>query len=198
MGMVTGTNMLEVVLGVDTHLDIHVGVIVNHLGHVLGTLSIPTTAQGYQQLLDWARSFGTLHRAGVEGTGSYGAALAHHLSQQGITVLEVNRPDRSRRRRRGKSDPTDAESAARLVLSQEARALAKSHTGTVEAMRAILVARRSAVKARTQTINQLRSLLVSAPAEIRAVLLKRKGRNVSQSASNCIWRVSPRPRLDCT
>lgn len=171
---VVGPTTLEVILGVDTHLETHVGVVVDHLGRVVGTMSIPTTTQGYQQLLDWANSLGTLSRAGVEGTGTYGAALAHHLAEHGVAVLEVNRPNRSKRRRRGKSDPTDAENAARAVLAEEAHALPKSHAGAVEAMRAILVARRSAARAKTQAINQLRALLVSAPAEIRAVLLKPK------------------------
>ena len=184
---VVGPTTLEVILGVDTHLETHVGVAVDHLGRVVGTMSVPTTTQGYQQLLDWANSLGTLSRAGVEGTGTYGAALAHHLAEHGVTVLEVNRPNRSKRRRRGKSDPTDAENAARAVLAEEARALPKSHTGAVEAMRAILVARRSAIKARTQAINQLRALLVSAPAEIRAVLLKPKAEDcIAGCAQLCL------------
>jgi transposase len=172
--MTTTANALEVILGVDTHLDTHVGVVVDGLGRVLGTLSIPTTADGYQQLWAWAKNFGPLHRAGVEGTGSYGAGLACYLTAQGLRVLEVNRPDRSKRRRRGKSDPTDAENAARAVLAGEACALPKSHAGMVESMRAILVARRSAMKARTQAINQLRGLLVSAPQALREAVLKRK------------------------
>ncbi|MDF7564033.1 IS110 family transposase, partial [Escherichia coli] len=72
---------------------------------------------GYQELFDWAKSFGVLERAGIEGTGTYGAALTRFLIKNGIYVVEVNRPDRSKRRLEGKSDPLDAENAARTVLS---------------------------------------------------------------------------------
>ncbi len=110
--------------------------------------------------MKWTQSFGDLQRAGIEGTGSYGAGLARFLSEQGILIFEINRPDRSMRRFRGKSDPTDAESAARTVLSGNACAIPKLQSGAAEAMRIVSVARRSAVKARTQAINQLRSLLI--------------------------------------
>ncbi len=82
-------------------------------------------------------------------------------------MYEVNRPNRARRRLRGKSDPTDAESAARSVLAKESTAIPKSHDGVVEALRFMVVARKSSVKSETQTINQIRALLVTAPEAIR-------------------------------
>lgn len=164
----------EVILGVDTHLDTHVAAVIGHAGKLLGTLATPTNATGYLKLLAWARSLGCVRRAGVEGTGTYGAGLARVLREQGIEVLEVNRPDRSKRRLKGKSDPTDAENAARSVLSGEATAIPKSQSGAAEAMRTVSVARRSAVKAKTQAINQLRAILVSAPQDIRERLWKVK------------------------
>ncbi len=171
----------EVILGVDTHLDAHVGVVIDGVGKVLGTLIAPAGLHGYQQLLQWSRSFGACTRAGVEGTGTYGAGLARVLRDAGIEVLEVNRADRSKRRLRGKSDPTDAENAARAVLSGEATAIPKLQSGVVEAMRAITVARRSAVKAKTQAINQLRALLVTAPDPIRSKLMKSKPEDCVQA-----------------
>lgn len=96
------------------------------------------------------------------------------LRDHEIEVLEVNRPDRAARRSRGKSDTTDAENAARAVLAGKATAIPKDQSGAAEAMRAVSVARRSAVKAKTQAINQLRALLVSAPQDIRERLLKTK------------------------
>jgi transposase len=96
------------------------------------------------------------------------------LREQGVEVLEVNRPNRAKRRLQGKSDPTDAENAARSVLSGEATAIPKSQSGAAEAMRIISIARRSAVKAKTQTVNQLRAILVSAPQDIRERLWKTK------------------------
>ena len=165
----------EVILGVDTHLDTHVGVVINLQGKVIGTLtSIPTNRTGYVKLLAWARSLGNIRRAGVEGTGTYGAGLTRLLREQDIEVWEINRPDRAKRRLQGKSDPTDAESAARTVLSGNATAIPKSQSGAAEALRVLSVARRSAVKAKTQTINQLRSLLVSAPDDLRERLWKSK------------------------
>jgi len=162
----------DVILGVDTHLDTHVGVVIDQHGKMLDVLSIEANGTGYQRLLKWAASYGSLSRAGVEGTGTYGAGLTRFLSEHGVEVLEVNRPDRSMRRFRGKSDPTDAESAARSILAGNARAIPKLQSGAAEAMRIASVARRSAVKARTQTINQLRALLVSAPENIRTKLWK--------------------------
>lgn len=156
----------EVILGVYTHLDAHVGAVISETGKLLGTLSVSTDTAGYLNLVSWANSFGHL-RAGVEGTGTYGAGLARVLRDHEIEVLEVHRPDRAMRRSRGKSDPTDAENAARAVLSGRATAVPKEQSGAAEAMRAVSVARRSAVKAKTQAINQLRALLVSAPQEIR-------------------------------
>ena len=164
----------EVILGVDTHLDTHVAAVISDAGKLLGTLATPTCATGCLKLLAWVRSWGCVRRAGVEGTGTYGAGLARVLREQGIEVLEVNRPDRAKRRLQGKSDPTDAENAARAVLSGEATAIPKSQSGAAEAMRIISVARRSAVKARTQAINQLRAVLVSAPQDIRERLWKTK------------------------
>ena len=164
----------EVILGVDTHLDKHVGAVVNIAGRLLATLTIETTSAGYLRLLTWARSFGDVSRAGIEGTATYGAGLTKVLRDNSVEVFEVNRPDRAMRRSRGKADPTDAESAARAVLSGRATAIPKKQSGAAYAMRAVSVARRSAVKARTQAINQLRGLLVSAPQEVRDRLLYTK------------------------
>jgi transposase len=173
---------VEVILGVDTHLDVHVGAVISQTGKLLGTLSVSASASGYLDLLIWAQSLGTLRRAGVEGTGTYGAGLTRVLLDHEIEVWEVNRPDRADRRFRGKSDTTDAESAARAVLSGKAAAVPKDKSGAAEAMRAVTVARRSAVKAKTQAINQLRSLLVSAPQDIRERLSSTK---MAECVANC-------------
>jgi transposase len=156
--------------GVDTHADVHVAAVVDQVGRVLGTESFPVDEAGYAGLLAWMRGYGELARAGVEGTGSYGAGLARFLAGQGVLVLEVTRPDRQRRRRHGKSDPVDAVSAAVAALRGEDCGTPKSADGAAESLRALRVARRGAVKARTQAGNQLRALLISAPAELRAAL----------------------------
>lgn len=86
------------------HKDVHVAAVLTTLGVLLATCTFPTTAAGYRQLLAWARGSGSVRRAGVECTGSYGAALARYLYAETITVIEVNRGDRAQRRRRGKTD----------------------------------------------------------------------------------------------
>ena len=146
------TTEVAVILGVDTHLDFYVAVAVDNLGRRLGESSVPTTVKGYKELLCWAEGFGPLRRVGVEGTSSYGAGLARHLRTTGIEVLEVERPKRRRpsSRRHVKSDPSDAERAARAVLADESSGVPKSGDGRVEMIRALRAARRSAMKARTQ------------------------------------------------
>jgi Transposase len=160
---------LEVILGVDTHLDVHVAVVVDQLGRRLGELSVPTTAKGYERLLCWLEGFGPVRCAGIEGTSSYGAGLARYFKAQGIEVLEVERPKRRQRSspRNAKSDPSDAESAARAVLAGETSGVPKSAEGCVEMIRALRAARRSAMKARTQAANQLQGLRVTAPEQLR-------------------------------
>lgn len=176
-------NQDEVILGVDTHLDVHVGAVISSTGRLLATKAVETTAVGYLELLNWARSLGELHRAGVEGTATYGSGLTHLLRDHGVEVFEVNRPDRAARRTRGKSDPADAHSAACAVLAGRATAMPKEQYGAAYAMRAVSVARRSAVKAKTQAINQLRGILISAPQDIRERLLH-------TSAEDCVNRCS--------
>jgi transposase len=159
-----------IVVGVDTHRDIHVAVALDALGGWLGERSVRTTRAGYAELIGWARSQGKVRAFGVEGTGSYGAGLARALRIAGEQVIEVDRPDRSSRRRQGKSDPLDAEAAARAVLSGRARTQPKDADGKVEMLRMLLLTRRSAEKARIAAISQLRAILVTAPAELREEL----------------------------
>ncbi|WP_455908467.1 IS110 family RNA-guided transposase [Streptomyces lydicus] len=157
----------EVVLGVDTHGEVHVAAAVTPLGKVLDTESFPATAVGYRRLLVWARKLGTVRRAGVEGTGTFGAGLSRYLLAQHVQVYDVNRPDRTARRLLGKSDPLDAQAAARAVLSGRARARAKTGDGPVQSARMFKLAKDSAVKARTQAINQLKAVLVIADPALR-------------------------------
>src|SRR5207237_6769139 len=156
-----------IVGGVDTHLDVHVAAAIDAVGGLLGVRSFPTTPAGYHGLLSWLGSFGALERVGVEGTGTYGAGLARHLAAAGIAVIEVDRPNRQERRRNGKSDELDAIEAARAALSGRASGIAKSADGDVEAIRALLVARRSGRNMRIKYMNQIRHLGFTAPDELR-------------------------------
>ncbi|MGZ6777333.1 MAG: IS110 family RNA-guided transposase [Blastococcus sp.] len=160
----------DVMIGVDTHKDFHVAVALDQLGARLGELQVPATLAGYAQLEKWATDMGTVQTFGVEGTGSYGAGLARFLRDRSHRVVEVNRPDRATRHRRGKSDPIDAEMAARSVLSGVATGTPKSGDATAEMIRMLKLAKDSAVKSRTQAVNQMKSVIVTAPADLRESL----------------------------
>ena len=153
--------------GVDTHADVHVAAALDPIGGLLGVREFPVTPAGYAGLLGWLGGFGTVCLVGIEGTGSYGAGLARHVTAAGVRVVEVDRSDRQDRRRQGKSDPLDAVSAARAAQSGRARGAPKGRDGAVEAIRALMVAKRSAAGERTQTINQARALVLTGPDDLR-------------------------------
>jgi transposase len=154
--------------GVDTHADVHVAAALDPIGGLLGVREFPASAAGYAGLLGWLGGFGTVALVGIEGTGSYGAGLARHMAAAGVRVVEVDRADRQDRRRQGKSDPLDAVSAARAAQSGRARGGSKGRDGAVEAIRTLMVAKRSAAGERTRTINQARALVVTGPDDLRA------------------------------
>ena len=164
------TPAAEIVVGIDTHKHTHTAVALNALGARLGAMTVPVSRDGYRRIETWARAFGPVRAFGIEGTGSYGAGLSRALREAGHRVLEVNRPDRSARRRHGKDDTLDAEAAARAVLGGQATAEPKSGTSSVEMIRHLKVARDAAVKAKTQAMLTLKAIIVSAPAELREQL----------------------------
>jgi transposase len=166
----------DVVGGVDTHGEVHVAAVLDERGRLLATASFATTAAGNRQLLGWLRGYGEVARVGVEGTGSWGAGLCRYLVGEGVDVVEVDRPNRQDRRRRGKSDTIDAEAAARAALNGSASGSPKSGDGDVEAIRALRVVRRSAMRGRIQALHQLRALCSTAPQELRDQL-RGLGRN---------------------
>jgi transposase len=168
MAMTIVETTCSVTAGVDTHADVHVAAVVDHLGGVLGIEAFETTAAGYRRLLKWLGDHGEVSVVGVEGTGSYGAGLTRYLARAGIAVVEVDRPNRQVRRREGKSDPVDAVAAARAALSGQALGTPKRRSGDVEAIRVLSVARRSAASERIATLNQLRHLCFTADDLVRS------------------------------
>jgi len=156
--------------GVDTHTDTHHAAALDDVGRLLGTREFRAGPDGYAELLEWLKAFGTIDQIGVEGTGCYGAGLTRFLRRHDQSVIEVNRPDRRSRRTRGKSDPLDAESAARRALAGEDHVIPKDTTTIVEAIRALRIARTGAVKSRTAAYNQLRDLILTAPEALRETL----------------------------
>lgn len=165
MTIVEGTRL--VTGGVDTHLEVHVAAALDDIGGLLGVESFEASAAGNDKMLSWLGSFGPIARVGVEGTGSYGAGLARFLRAGGIDVFEVDRPNRQARRRTGKSDPADAVEAARAALSGRAQGAGKTRDGNVEAIRALVVAKRSARSTKIGTLNQIRHLGFTASDDLR-------------------------------
>jgi transposase len=164
-------NELDYLLGVDTHRDAHVmAVVTAPAGAVVAGAGASANARGYHELLRVAEQHAAGRRAwAVEGTGSYGAGLGRYLRARGECVLEASRTPRSERRLRGKDDALDAARTARATLASDTCALPRTGERR-EALRLLLVARRSAVDARREALTQLRAVIVTAPEPLRQEL----------------------------
>jgi transposase len=160
--------LVELVIGVDTHVDTHTAALVAAgSGGLLATITVPADADGYTQLVELADQHGGLRAWAIEGAGGYGAGLARHLADAEEMVVELDRPARPARRGGRKSDVIDAERAARDALARAQ--LATPKTGPERAaLQALLAARRSAVAAATTAQRQLRALVITAPEAVRA------------------------------
>ncbi len=156
-----------IAVGVDTHKERHYAVALDLLGQLLGELSVTASSTGYAELQGWAESLGQGQQLlfGIEGAGSWGAGLCQHLQQAGHLVGEVERPRRADRRT-GKSDRIDALAAAKSALRGESVSTPRGG-GILQALRALLIVRRSAVAERTRVLNQLQALNATAPVELR-------------------------------
>ena len=186
----------EVFGGVDTHKDTHTAAAIDTAGRMLGHRQFPATAAGYAALWGWLAGLGAVVKVGVEGTSSWGAGLAEFLRTMAVPVVEVNRPNRATRRRVGKSDPVDAEVAARAALAGQATAIPKTADGAVASIRVLRIARTSAIRQRTDVVRQIKSIVDTAPEGLRAQL-----RNLATPAliSTCTrWRPAPTDVADPT
>ncbi len=163
----TTTTSPIVIGGVDTHKDLHVVAVVDVHDRVIGTESFSTTRAGYRALVRWMRSFGDVARVGVECTGSYGAGLMRHLDAAGVDVLEVTAGDKADRRKRGKDDTIDAEQAAHAAYARVRTVTPRAHDGMVESLRALKIARSSAISARRVALQLIHATIISAPEELR-------------------------------
>lgn len=168
--MADQSKLSHVIGGVDTHKDLHVAAIVDHQDRVLGTESFATTRQGYRLMLAWMRTFGDVQRVGIECSGSYGAGLLRYLQNAGIEVLEVTGPDKHDRRRRGKNDDFDAESAAHAAFAKRQTVTPRSRDGMVESLRVLRACRKSAVQARRVALQMIQMSIVCAPDKLREPL----------------------------
>ena len=169
--------------GVDTHLEVNVAAALDRIGGLLGVEQFTTTPAGNRQLLGWLAGFGPVVRVGVEGTGSYGASLARYLRRAGVEVVEVDRPNRQERRRKGKTDTVDAIQAAHAAQGDRQLGQAKHRDGNVEAIRALMVAKRSARSTKVKALNQIRHLGFTAPEEIRRSLQGAAREHIAKQAA---------------
>jgi transposase len=162
---------LDYVIGVDTHRDQHaLAVVAAATGAVVAGAEVHADARGYRATLRFADRFAPCRRVwAIEGSGSYGAGLARFLAERDETVLELSRTPRSDRRLRGKDDSLDAARTARAALASET--VARPRFGERrEAVRLLLIARRSAVDVRREALAQLRAVIVTAPDHLRREL----------------------------
>jgi len=169
---------VDAVIGVDTHTDTHTAAIVTPIGTVLAELTVPATAGGAAALLDWAdtqtSTLGTGRRVwALDGARSHGVGLLRVLRAAGESALEAPKPEKTRRRRGGKSDVLDAVHAARAVLAADHLADPRAD-GDREALRILHVCRRHYSDTRTATINLFKSLILTASDQLREQL---RGRN---------------------
>ena len=162
---------LDYLIGVDTHRDEHVlALVAAPAGAVVARQAVAGKRAGYRQALRFAERSAPGRRAwAIEGAGHYGLGLARFLAERGETVLEISRTPRAERRLRGKDDSLDAARTARAALASETLALPRSG-GRREALRLLLIARRSAVDVRREALVQLRSVIVTAPDRLREEL----------------------------
>jgi hypothetical protein len=170
-----------IAVGVDTHKESHFVVALDDLGQMLGELVIAVCTAGYGELERWARGLAPDAQQvvfGIEGAGNWGAGLCEYLQSAGCTVLEVERP-RRRERRAGKSDRIDALAAAKRVLAGEGTSTPRRR-GTLCALRALLVAQRSAVAERTRLVNQIQALHTTAPVALRERIGEGNGKQLER------------------
>ncbi|MGN8159571.1 IS110 family transposase [Salinisphaera sp. RV14] len=164
------TDDQPIVGGVDTHKEQHVAAVVDAHDRVLDSGFFAATRHGYKQMVRWMRTFGSVERIGVESTGSYGAGLLRYLNQAGLDVLEVTTPDKTDRRKRGKNDTIDAESAAHAAFAGIRTVTPKTRDGMIESIRVLRTGRKTAISARRVALQMIQMNIVSAPDELRELI----------------------------
>jgi len=174
---------VDYVIGVDPHRDQHALAFVGaQTGGVVAQRLVLACDRGYTEAVRLAQTYAPGGRAwAVEGAGHYGAGFARYLRDHGEMVLEIGRGPRNERRLRGKDDTLDAIRAARTALSSEKLILPRAGQQR-EALRLLLLTRRSAVEVRRQAIVQLRSVIVTCPDNLREQL---RGLPVTRLLARC-------------
>lgn len=176
------TELVDVVVGVDTHKHTHTAAVVSAAtGGVLDEATVGTEPDGFEALVAMAQHHGGLRAWAVEGSGSYGAGLTRFLRERGEWVVELDRPSRPARRNGAKSDSPDAVRAAREALAREHLSEPRA-AGERAAVSVLLAARRSAVDGARVAQQQLHALVVAAPEPLRARFRGRSTRTMVTTA----------------
>jgi transposase len=164
------SEVFDVVIGVDTHVATHSAAALDtRTGGVLADITVDTTTDGYEALVEFANEQSGLRAWAIEGTSGHGAGLTRHLKRYDELVVELDRPERTKRRNGAKSDPLDAIRAAREALSRSKLGTPRT-TGERQALSVLLAARRSAVEGAKVAQQQLFSLVIAAPEQLRSKL----------------------------
>ena len=156
--------VVDAVIGIDTHRDTHEAEIADPAGRPIATMQVSNDSAGFARLLAAIAEAVPGPRVAVciEGSRSYGIGLARALAAAGLLVIECERPSRRRRRGKGKSDPIDAHLAVLAALRLDARKLPVPRAdGDREALRILLVARQEITVTRTGQASRLRALLLA-------------------------------------
>jgi transposase len=164
--MASLADVIDVVIGVDTHKHTHTAAVVTGAGACLETHTVNADPDGYAALVELAEAHSPVRAWAIEGTGSYGAGLVRHLQARGEWVIELDRPHRPARRHGAKSDAIDAERAARDALARGDHGEPRAG-GRRAALAALLAARRSAVQGAGDAQRQLQALITTAPECLR-------------------------------
>ena len=182
------SEIVDVVIGVDTHVSTHSAAILDvRTGGVLAEITVEATPDGYEELVAFADEHSGLRAWAIEGTGSHGAGLARHLAKNDEFIVELDRPERAKRRSGAKSDPLDAIRAAHEALSRTKLGTPRS-TGERQALSVLLAARRSAVEAAKEAQQQLFALVIAAPDVLRSKLRGKRTLAMARIASRLRFR----------
>jgi len=183
------SEIFDVVIGVDTHVATHSAAALDtRTGGVLAEITVDTTTDGYEALVEFASEQSGLRAWAIEGTSGHGAGLTRHLTKRDELVVELDRPERTKRRNGAKSDPLDAIRAAREALSRTKLGTPRT-TGERQALSVLLAARRSAVEGAKVAQQQLFALVIAAPEQLRSKL--RGMRTLAMARSGSRLRLQP-------
>ena len=173
-------DLVEVVIGVDTHVHTHTAAVVSlATGALLATLTVAADATGYGELVEFAQEHSERRLWAVEGTGCHGAGLTRRLQNLNEVVVELDRPERARRRRGAKSDPIDAERAAREAMTRPRLSAPRQVGGQRQALAVLLAARRSAMESLAAAQRQIFAIVIAAPEPLRTKFRGPAGANLA-------------------